>query len=537
MTVQNMWPNAIMLTLAMYANTRREYLPMRPATRALSIFIALFLLVLAPHAALAATPQDWSSDHPELLEEGHLFAEGAIVMDEETGEVLFSKNPDARMFPASTTKIMTLMLALESGISLDTMVTIPKETATYLPEGSSTVPLSVGEQMTFQDLLYGLMLRSGNDAAIAIAVIVSGSLDNFVALMNQRANELGCENTHFANPHGFHDDNHYTTARDLATIAREAMNNATFRKIVSTYQYTMAKTSKRGKLVIESKVELLNPDSQYYYEGCVGIKTGYHSKAGQCLVGAAEKGGRILITVALHATVDYSDRKWYDTARMFSYGFTRFDTYTVKDMFTLAGDPVNSIQVENAAADDLYGGKLGLILSQTSDDGFSVMSLKDSAEAESHLQYFKENAVVTLTTDYLEKVEERQTVEAGSIVGTLSFVAETGETITGTLIASRSVEMAPIKVSAWDYLVERIPWIESVRDERVIYAVIGVVVLILFLILLSAIRSVRRNRRRKRIYEQRRRAYYERMRRQSVDPYDMPAARPARKKGPRYDDF
>ncbi len=509
---------------------------MRPATRALSIFIALILIALTPCAALAATPQDWSSEHPELLEEGHLFAESALAMDEDTGVILFTKNPDARMFPASTTKIMTLMLALESGISLDTVVTIPEEVKD-VPEGSSVVPVYAGENMTFRDLLYGLMLRSGNDGAIAIAVIVSGSVDGFVALMNDRARELGCENTHFVNPHGFHDDNHFTTARDLATITREALKSETFREIVSAVQYTMAATSKRGKLVIESKVELLNPSSKYYYENCIGIKTGYHSKAGQCLVGAAKMGDRTIISIALRSTVDYADRKWYDTARMFEFGFTRFDTYTVKDFFSMAGDSVNTIQVENAAADDIYAGKLALILSQTSDDSYSVMALKDTDEAAQKLHSFQERATVTVTTDYLSKIEQHQTIEAGSIVGTLSFVTDAGETITGTLIADRSVELAPIKVSAWEYLTERMPWVETLRDERVIYGIIGVLVLIVFLVILGAIRSARRNRRRKRIYEQRRRAYYERMRRQD-DPYDRPARpRSPQKRRPRYDDF
>lgn len=508
---------------------------MRSATRVLSIVIVLFLLVSAPFSALAATPQDWSSEHPELLEEGHLFSESALVMDEDTGTILFSKNPDARMYPASTTKVMTLMLALESDVSLDTMITIPKEVKT-VPDGSSVIPVNAGEEMTFRDLLYGLMLRSGNDGAIAIAVIVSGSVDHFVALMNERAKELGCENTHFVNPHGFHDDNHYTTARDLAAITREAMKNETFRTIVSTYEYTMAATSNRSKLVIQSKVELLDPNSKYYYEGCTGIKTGYHSKAGQCFIGAAEKGGRVLITVALHATVDYADRKWYDTARMFEYGYTRFDTHTVKDLYTMAGDGINTIEVENAAADDPYAGRLSLILSKTSDDGYSLMSLIESDEADVNLQYFKDNTTITVTTDYLEKIEQREAIEAGSIVGTLSFLTDTGETITGTLIAARTVELAPFKTSAWDYLTERMPWIETLRDERVIYLVIGVIVLILFLILLSAIRSIRRNKRRKRIYEQRRRAYYARVRRENADPYDRHARTPS-KKSARYDDF
>lgn len=510
---------------------------MRPVTRVLSTLIALFLVMATPLGALAATPQDWSVDHPERLEEGHLFAESALIMDEETGEILFSKNADALMYPASTTKIMTLMLALESNISLDQMITIPKEADT-VPEGSSTIPVRSGEEMSFRDLLYGLMLRSGNDGAIAIAVLVSGSMESFAARMNQRAQELGCLDTYFVNSHGYHDPNHYTTAADLARMTREAMKNETFRTICAAREYTMAATSRRGKLVIQSKLELLDPDSKFYYEHAIGIKTGYHSQAGQCVVAAAEMGGRAIISVVLRSTVYDNTFKWHDAQRMLDYGFTRFDIYNTKDLFSMAGDGISAIQVENAAADDIYGGKLSLILSQTSDDGYSVMALKDTDETEQKLQSFRERTEVALTTDYLSKLENRETVEAGSIVGTLTFAPDGHEAITGILIAARSVELQPIKISAWEYLSERMPWIETLRDERVIYGIIGVVVLIVFLIILGSIRSVRRNRRRKRIYEQRRRAYYERMRRQDADPYDRPARpRPNRKSRPRYDDF
>ncbi|MGI6239004.1 MAG: D-alanyl-D-alanine carboxypeptidase family protein [Christensenellales bacterium] len=505
---------------------------MHRRVRAFSLLLLILLFVTAVLPAHASTPQDWDPEHPEQLEPGHLFAEAVLVIDEETGTVLFSKNADTRMFPASTTKILTLALAIESGISLDSMVTIPKEVES-MPEGSSYVPVYAGEEMSFRDLLYGLMLRSGNDAAIAVAVLVSGSVSEFAALMNRRAMELGCTSSHFTNPHGYHDDNHYTTATDMAIITRYAMSLDLVREISATREYTMAATGRRGKLVIQSKVDLIDPDSPYYVEECVGIKTGFHSRAGQCLVSAAEKGGRRIISVAFRASVDYPTWKWYDAARIFAYGFTRYDTYRVRELFAMAGEGIQSIQVENSAKDDLYAGNLPLILSQTSDDGYAVIALKDTDEAAGFADYFREHATVTVTTDYLEKLENRMTIEAGSIVGTLSFDGAGGEPIMGTLIASRSVALEPLKLSAWEYLTENIPWLESLRDERVVYLSIGFLVLFAFIIIAGIVRNVRRNRRRKRIYEQRRRAYLAQQRRQERPPVRRSGAT----RRPRYDDF
>ena len=143
------------------------------------------------------------------------------------------------MYPASTTKVMTLLLALESGISMDTTIVIPQQ-ANQVPADSSLVPVFPGDVMTFRDLLYGFMLTSGNDGANAVAVLVSGNVESFVDRMNKRAEELGCEGTHFANPHGYHDENHYSTALDLARITSEAVKLDAFRKIVSAPSYTMS---------------------------------------------------------------------------------------------------------------------------------------------------------------------------------------------------------------------------------------------------------------------------------------------------------
>jgi len=498
--------------------------------RAITLYIIICILLLISVSASATTPSDWSASAPENLEEGHLFAQSAILIDYETGEVLFAKNPDARMFPASTTKIMTLLLALESGIPLDTMVTIPAQ-ALDIPSDSSTVPVSAGEQMPFGDLLYGFMMKSGNDGAIAIAIIVSGSEEQFVIEMNNRARELGCTNTNFVNSHGYHDNNHFTTARDLAIITREAMNNPTFRQIVATDEYVLSATNMRSSKEITSRVDMIVPDSKYYLEECTGIKTGFHSKAGQCFVGSAERGGRTVICVTLFSSRDYPERKWFDANCMFQYAYTLYDTYYIDDLYSMAGEEINTIIVENAVHDDPKGGRLDLILSQTSNDGYSVMTLSGTDELDSYVEDFRNSTVITPTTDYLDKIEQRQTIEAGSIVGTFSTYTPSGETITGTLIAARTVELEPFDVSIWDYLTKLMPFLRHFEESRAWYILVSIIVLIIIIIIVATSRKRKRERRRKRIYEQRRRAYLERQRRQSRtgtrntrssrrDPYD-----------------
>lgn len=499
----------------------------RPFVRAAVLWALLVSLILCVFPAYAATPNDWSKETPELLEAGHLFGQCAIAMDAETGTVLFEKNPDEHMFPASTTKIMTLLLALESGIPMDTMVTVTQEAAN-IPSDSSVIPIAVGEQLSFQDLLYGFMMKSGNDGAVAIAIQVSGSVEQFVALMNQRAQELGCTNTHFANPHGYHNDMHYASARDLALITRAAMQIPAFREIVSTPVYTLAATNKHKAREIKTRVEMLLSDSSAYYKDCVGVKTGYTSKAGQCFVGAAKRGERTVIAVTLFSTRDYANRKWFDTYAMFEYAFTRYDSYTLRDLYSMANDDLHAVQVENAVADDPYGGRLELTLSQTTDDGYHIMTLKDANELAMVLDYFNQNSAITLSTEYLDKLEQRLPIEEGSIVGSFSTLTVDGETITGNMIASRTVELAQPSSSLWEYLKENLPFLRVLEDERTGYVVLGLLVLIVLIVLVVAIHNLRRNRRRKKIYEQRRRAYYERLRREGRlrdgkrDPYDRP---------------
>lgn len=264
-------------------------------------------------------PEYYDFTWPDTLNGNYLFSQSAILMDGPSGEILFESASRERRYPASTTKMLTLLTALESG-GLDEVVTIPQEAAD-IPADSSLVPVSPGEQMRKLDLLYGLMIRSGNDAANAVAVLEAGSAEAFVERMNEKAAQLGMEDSHFANPHGYHDENHYTTAYDLALLARAGMSDPDFCRIVTCLSYTLPATSKRQALTIRNEYEIFDPASAFYLPYAAGIKSGYTSRAGFCYAGAAQQDGRSLIAVILG--VPSRNRAWKDLQKLFEYGFSQ----------------------------------------------------------------------------------------------------------------------------------------------------------------------------------------------------------------------
>ena len=234
--------------------------------------------------------------------------EAGVIIDSNTGLVLFDKNKDAKLEPASTTKVMTALLALEN---LDMKKTVIIDEETSFTEGSRIYLLD-GEEVTVEDIMYALLLESANDAAVAIAKEVSGSVEEFSKLMNQRAKEIGAMNTNFVNPHGLHEDGHVSTAYDLALIAQEAMRNQDFRKFILTYRHVIEATNRQptrflyntNRLIYDEKTKVdaygvLRPAK---YEGATGIKTGYTPEAGGCLISGAERDGNEFIAVILKST-------------------------------------------------------------------------------------------------------------------------------------------------------------------------------------------------------------------------------------------
>ncbi|MBQ4065712.1 MAG: D-alanyl-D-alanine carboxypeptidase [Clostridia bacterium] len=244
-------------------------------------------------------------------------AASACLMEAESGTVLYEKDADTRRPMASTTKIMTALVAIEEN-DLTRTVAVPKEAVGV--EGSS-VYLVANERLTMEQLLYALMLESANDAATAIAVLTAGSVEDFAVLMNRKATELGLADTAFENPHGLDGEGHYTTARDLARLTAYALKNETFRKIVSTYKQTIPLNGDQGTRVLLNHNRLLRS-----YEGCIGVKTGFTKRSGRCLVTAAEREGVTLVAVTLKAPDDWDDHK-----RMLDYGFGAVERVTLLD--------------------------------------------------------------------------------------------------------------------------------------------------------------------------------------------------------------
>lgn len=268
----------------------------------------------------------------------YVFAEGeppqisavsAIVIDGATGTVLYEKNAHSRQFPASTTKIMTGLIALESGHDMKETVKVSEKAASA--EGSS-IYMEAGEKISFEDLIYALMLRSGNDSAVALAEYISGSAEEFAAEMNKKAAELGAEDTNFVTVNGLHDDNHYTTAYDMALFAREAMKNGDFRKIVASRYWNASRDEDKFNYFYNKNKVL------YQYEGGNGIKIGYTTTAGRCLVASSQRNGMELIAVVFAAP------DWFnDTYKLMDYVYENYEsTVLIKE-----GERLAAVNVEN----------------------------------------------------------------------------------------------------------------------------------------------------------------------------------------------
>ena len=246
----------------------------------------------------------------------------AVLMDSKTGQVLYSKNAHQVSYPASITKIMTAILALERG-SLDDLILISRR-ASYID--GSRIYLLEGEKVTLEQMLYGLMLESGNDAAIAIAEYIGDSVEEFAVMMNDKAAQLGAVNTNFTNPNGLPDPNHVTTAYDMALIARHAMTIPEFREIVGTVRYIIPETNMQDTRYLYNGNRLIK-NTSHSYEGAGGIKTGYTGAAKHCFVGYAERNGRDFITVILNEP--NSNTLWDNTVALLDYAFDNFEQLPV----------------------------------------------------------------------------------------------------------------------------------------------------------------------------------------------------------------
>ncbi|MBP1755365.1 MAG: putative secreted protein [Firmicutes bacterium] len=287
--------------------------------------IFIFLTSIFPAATATATTSEGDSwpDGPSVS------AESAIVMEASTGLILYEKNINDVHYPASITKIMTALLAIENS-NMGEVVTFSKKAVFDVDLDSSRIGIDVGEQLTMQQCLYAILLESANEVSYAVAEHVAGSADAFAKMMTERAKSLGCLNTNFVNPHGLHDENHYTSCYDMALITREAMKNETFRKIFSSRTYTIPPTNIQSETRYLRNHHKFVLDQEYHYSDCIGGKTGYTSNSKFTLVSVAKRGDLELICVIMKD--DSTAHQYTDTQKLFDYAFDNFSIYPIVDL-------------------------------------------------------------------------------------------------------------------------------------------------------------------------------------------------------------
>ncbi len=350
--------------------------------------------------------------------EPSIASSSAILVESSTGKILYEKNAYEKMYPASTTKVMTAILVLEN-CDLNEMATVSHNAIYSLPSGYVNANLQKGEEISIKDLMYALMVKSANDAAIVLAEHIGGSVEGFADKMNQKALELGCKNTHFVNPNGIHNDNHYSTAYDLYLMASYGMKNETFRKYVSTASYTLPSTNlypTTDRICITTN-DMIRPKSKYYDENVIGIKTGYTTEAKNCLIAGSQKNNTELISVVLHSgtNAEGASERYVDTKALFDYGFEDFAFADVLKK----NDVVDTIEIKNGKKNTK---SLDLVAKETLSDYFNKELDLESLSPK-----------INLNEDLLAPIS------SGTVLGNVSYTIDEKE-YTTELLASHDVE-------------------------------------------------------------------------------------------------
>ncbi len=412
--------------------------------RRIMAFIAGAVLIAFFLPADAESAGGYDPAHPEYLEGSNLSCTSAILINADTGEVLFEKSPDTLCYPASTTKILTALLGLTMGEN-DQICTVSDD-ALAIPDDSSRIGLIAGEQLTLRDVIYATMIVSGNDGANVIAEAVSGTIPAFVDLMNRAASAFGCTSTHFANAHGYHDDNHYTTARDMAIIARTAMQNEEFRLVAGARSYTLPRdnmSSSRGLSSTNRLIVNSERNEGLFYEYATGVKTGQHSAAGYCLVGSASREGVSLISVVFNASTD--GNRYRDTVKLLNYGFSQYVSTSIEEIYSM--NP-RIIEITGFDLDDPQLGKLELNL--VKQDTKTPDLIVTTAE---QMLSWVQNLNNLTHTEYTHAF--RAPIEKGQVMGTLTYYPTEGNPLVFDLVASRSVAARERLAPTLDEIIEQ----------------------------------------------------------------------------------
>lgn len=382
------------------------------STKIIFILFILFLIIFTFSNTSFAENTDITTYSPKVL-----------VMETSTGKVIYEKDGYTKAYPASTTKIMTAILTLEH-CKLTDIATVSHEAIFTVPVGYSHAYLQEGEELTIEQLLHVLLIPSANDAANVLAEHIAGSISSFTTMMNTKALELGCTGTNFVNTNGIHNTNHYSTAYDLALMGKYAMQNETFRKIVSTTKYTLPATNKYPEATrfFKQTNALIVPDDRdrvdnYYYPYTTGIKTGYTDPAGNCIVASAKKDDVEYIVVILGAqnTENGLSARYLDCKKLFDYAFDNYKTYTINEKNSV----LKQVKVSNAS--------------------LSTKNLDLIVQDEIKLVLKKNTNISDITPTVEISSDLVAPIPANSIIGTITYNID-GNTYTSNLLASKDVK-------------------------------------------------------------------------------------------------
>lgn len=428
--------------------------------RVFAFLLALVMICVMMLCSFTASAVDYGCDVDT-------YSSNVYVENLDTGIVVYEDSADEQVPPASLTKIMTYIVVCENVSDLDnTMVTVTEDALIDLDPESSVMGLTsyIGEQFSVRDLLYGLMLPSGNDSALVLAQFVGGDVDTFVSMMNDKAKSLKCNDTHFVNPHGLYDDDHYSTAYDLSVIAKYAMDMPYFSEITSTYQYDVDGMSEP----LETTNYTIDPSyPQYYYEYIEGGKTGYTDEAGKCLITTAKNGEYRYLCIALGSPFSYAENVNYamlDTKDLYQWAFSNISFEEILP----SGLSVKSIPVEY-----VWGDK--------------QLQLVPQSEVVALLPVDYDESLITIKVDSPEVVYAP--ITQGEVLGTVSIYYDLELVGSAEVISSQDIERAPL-----NYILTK--FFEFIANHVVM--IIFVLIIIVLLIVVSISNKRRRERQKRR---------------------------------------
>ena len=468
--------------------------------KTIAMLLACMLLLtycLPVHATEVTT--EATTEHPETTEypddptrEPDLVANAAIVMDAASGQVLYEKNSQEKKYPASITKILTVLIALEHNVDFNATVTMSENAIWGVERDSTLIGLDVGEQVTVIDLVYATMVKSANECAYALAEYVAGDIESFAKLMNERAAEIGCKHAHFITPNGLHDEDHYTTAYDMALITKEALKNETFREIAGTLNYTVPATNLTDETrPLWNGNKMINPAEPYYYEYCEGGKTGYTMKANNTLMTFAKKDGLELICVIMDC--DGAKYAYSDTKALYNYCYNNYVYYYPLSDFSFESTEENATD-QNVILNNYYSSLDHDMIDLSVDKDYALLLNKSV-----------DTTQIEKTVTFYDEAKDDQ-------LGEITFAYD-GEQIGSTPITSTTPSLSSQMSQKKETKPTTSIWKTIGKIALRIGIVIGalLVVLIIYLIFAAIVRNVKRNRRR--------RGYRRRSRRRKDDDY------------------